>query len=56
MINTVVVFCILLGIRALFSKKKMVEISFVSKRFCVDAKLFAKDDINKLDRVLMKMR
>lgn len=55
-VNTVVVLCILLGIRALFSKKKVVEISFVSKRFCVDEKLFSEDDIDKLDRVLMKMR
>lgn len=55
-VNTVIVLCILLGLRALFSKKKVVEISFVSKRFCVDEKLFAEDDINKLDRVLMKLR
>ncbi|MBQ7933474.1 MAG: hypothetical protein IJ327_01620, partial [Lachnospiraceae bacterium] len=55
-VNTVVVLCILLGLRALFSKKKVVEISFVSKRFCVDEKLFAKDDIEKLDRILMKLR
>ena len=55
-VNTVVVLCILLGLRALFSKKKVIEISFVSKRFCVDEKLFAEDDIDKLDRVLMKLR
>lgn len=55
-VNTVVVICILLGLRALFSKKKVIEISFLSKRFCVDEKLFAEDDINKLDRVLMKLR
>ena len=55
-VNTVVVLCILLGLRALFSKKKVIEISFVSRRFCVDEKLFAEDDIDKLDRVLMKLR
>lgn len=55
-VNTVVVLCVLLGLRALFSKKKVIEISFLSKRFCVDEKLFAEDDIDKLDRVLMKLR
>lgn len=55
-VNTVVVICILLGLRALFSKKKVIEISFLSKRFCVDEKLFAEDDIDKLDRILMKLR
>lgn len=55
-VNTIVVICILLGIRALFSKKKVIEISFLSKRFCVDEKLFAEEDINKLDKVLMKLR
>lgn len=55
-VTTVVVLCILLGLRALFSKKKVIEISFISMRFCVDEKLFAEDDINKLDRVLMKLR
>lgn len=55
-VNTVAVLCILLGFRALFSKKKVIEISFVSKRFCVDEKLFAENDIDKLDRVLLKLR
>ncbi len=55
-VNTVVVLCILLGLRALFSKKKVIEISFVSRRFCVDEKLFAEDDIDKLNRILMKLR
>lgn len=55
-VNTVVVICILLGLWALFSKKKVIEISFLSRRFCVDEKLFAEDDINKLDRVLLKLR
>ena len=55
-VNTVVVICILSGLWALFSKKKVIEISFLSRRFCVDEKLFAEDDINKLDRVLLKLR
>lgn len=55
-VNTVIVICILVGLRALFSKKKVIEISFVSKRFCVDEKMFAEDDIDKIDRVLMKLR
>ena len=55
-VNTVVVICILLGLRALFSKKKVIEISFLSRRFCVEEKLFAEGDINKLDRVLLKLR
>lgn len=55
-VNTVVVICILLGLRAFFSKKKVIEISFLSKRFCVDEKLFAEADISKLDRVMLKLR
>ena len=55
-VNTVVVLCILLGLRAFFSKKKVIEISFVSKRFCVDEKLFAEDDIDALDKVMIKLR
>lgn len=55
-VNAVVILCVLLGIRAFFSKKKVIEISFLSKRFCVDETLFAEDDIDKLDRVLMKLR
>ena len=55
-VNTVVVICILLGLLAFFSKKKVIEISFLSKRFCVDEKLFEEEDIDKLNRVLMKLR
>ena len=55
-VNTVIVLCILLGIRAIFSKKKVIEISFLSNRYCVEEKLFAEEDINKLNRILMKIR
>ena len=55
-VNTVVAICILLGLIALFSKKKVIEISFLSKRFCVDEKLFAEEDLNKLDKILLKLR
>ncbi len=55
-VNTALVICILFGLWAFFSKKKVFEISFLSKRFCVDEKLFAEDDINRLHKVLMKLR
>lgn len=55
-VNTVAVLCIMAGLAAFFSKKKVIEISFLSKRICVDEKLFAKDDINKLHHLMMKLR
>lgn len=55
-VDTAIILCIIFGFMALFSKKKMVEISFLSKRFCVDEKLFSRNDMDKLDRVLLKLR
>lgn len=56
MVNTAVLLCVIFGIVAFFSKKKVIEISFLSKRFCVDENLFAEEDINKLDNILLKLR
>ncbi len=55
-VNTAVILCIILGIVAFFSKKKVIEISFLSKRFCVDESLFAEEDINKMNHILLKLR
>ena len=55
-VNTVAFLCVTAGIIAFFSKKKVIEISFLSKRICVDEKLFAEDDINRLHRLMMKLK
>lgn len=55
-VNTAVLLCVILGVIALFSKKKVIEISFLSKRFCVDENLFAEEDINKLNHILLTLR
>lgn len=55
-VNTVAILCVIVGIIAFFSKKKVIEISFLSKRICVDEKLFAEDDINKLHLLMLKLR
>lgn len=55
-VNTAVLLCVIFGIVAFFSKKKVIEISFLSKRFCVDENLFVEEDINKLDNILLKLR
>lgn len=56
MVNTAVLLCVIFGIVAFFSKKKVIEISFLSKRFCVDENLFDEKDITKLDNLLLKLR
>ena len=55
-VNTVAFLCVTAGIIAFFSKKKVIEISFLSKRICVDEKLFAEEDINRLHQLLTKLR
>jgi len=55
-VNTIAILSVIFGAVAFFSKKKVIEISFLSKRFCVDEKLFDEDDISKLDRFMTKLR
>lgn len=55
-VNLVVLLCVIFGIKAFFSKKKVIEISFLSKRFCIDENLFDEEDINKIDNTLLKLR
>lgn len=55
-VNVLVVICIIMGMIAFFSKKKVIEITFLSKRICVDEKMFAEDDINKMHQLMMKLR
>ena len=45
-VNAAAILCVIQGLRLFFSKKKVIEISFLSKRFCVDEKLFRNEDIN----------
>lgn len=47
-LNTITAICILLGIVFLFSKKKVIEISFTDKRICVPQKSMSKNEYNML--------
>ena len=55
-VNVAAVLCIVQGLRLFFSKKKVVEISFLTKRFCVDETLFKEEDINRLNQIMLKLR
>ena len=55
-VNAAAILCVIQGLRLFFSKKKVIEISFLSKRFCVDEKLFRNEDINRLHQILLKLR
>lgn len=55
-VNTAVLLCVILGIVALFSKKRVIEISFLSKRFCVYEDLFDEENITKMNHILLKLR
>lgn len=54
-VNFAAVLCILQGLRLFFSKRKVYEISFLKKRFCVDEKDFNKQDIDKMNEVIRRL-
>ena len=54
--NVLTLICFFMIIRYFFSKKKLIEISFLSKRFCVDEKVFSGEDIMKLNETLLNLR
>lgn len=55
-VNAAAILCVVQGLRLFFSKKKVVEISFLTRRFCVDETLFKDADINKLNQIMLKLR
>jgi len=55
-VNTAAVVCLVIGLAYFFSKKKVYEISFRTKRICVDEKMFTYADMKKLDKVLLDLR
>lgn len=55
-VNVLAIICLSFGAIALFSKKHVIEISFLSKRICVDAKLFTEEDITRLQQLMVKLR
>lgn len=55
-VNAAAILCVVQGLRLFFSKKKVVEISFLTRRFCVDEKLFKEEDINRLNQIMLKLR
>ncbi len=46
--NTIAFVCIVLGIVFFFSKKKVVEISFMDKRICIPQRSITKNEFNML--------
>ncbi|MCM1025054.1 MAG: hypothetical protein NC432_01375 [Roseburia sp.] len=46
--NTLAVICLLLAVMYLFSKKKVIEISFVDKRICVPEKSMSQQEYSML--------
>ncbi len=55
-VNALALLCLIQGLRLFFSKKKVIEISFLSKRICVDENMFSEDDINNLNKIMMQLR
>lgn len=55
-VNAAAILCLIAGLSLFFSKKKVYEISFISKRFCVDMGMYSEEDMLKLDHVLSKLR
>jgi hypothetical protein len=52
-VNAVALLCLIQGLRLFFSKKKVIEISFLSKRICVDENIFCEEDIKKLNQIIL---
>ena len=54
--NALAILCILLGIALLFSKKKVIEISFTDKRICVPQKSMTGSEYNMLYQSIMNAK
>lgn len=55
-VNTLVIICILLAIIALFSKKKVIEISFTDKRICIPQKSISNREYMELYQIIQTLR
>ena len=55
-VNAIAILCFIVGVVAFFSKKNVIEITFLSKRICVDEKLFSEDDIDRLHQLMLKLK
>jgi hypothetical protein len=54
--NAVAVICILLAIALFFSKKKVIEISFIDKRICVPQNSMTQNEYNMLYQSIMNAK
>lgn len=54
--NAMAGLCIILGVIFLFSKKKVVEISFLDKRICVPQSSMSQMEYNKLHQQIMALK
>lgn len=55
-INIMVCLCIILGVVFLFSKKKVVEISFLDKRICIPQSSITQAEYNMLQRHITELK
>ena len=54
--NIIAIVCIVLAIRYFFSKKKMIEISFVNKRICIPENSLSVEEFKKLHHALLRYK
>lgn len=54
--NVIAFLCVVLGIILFFSKKKIVEISFTTKRICIPQKSLSADEFNKLHDIIKSLK
>lgn len=54
--NVCAMLALVIGIGYFFSKKSVYEISFRTKRICVDEKSFLMEDMKKLDKIMLELR
>lgn len=55
-VNLMAFACLALGIALFFSKKKVIEISFTSKRICIPQKSLSKDEFFELRNVIKSLK
>lgn len=55
-VNVMAFLCIALGIALFFSKKKVIEISFTTKRICIPQKSLSADEFQKLRGIIKSLK
>lgn len=55
-VNVIAFLCVVLGIALFFSKKKVIEISFTTKRICIPQKSLSEEEFNKLYNIIKSLK